>query len=130
MQPLPVVYTDNEAANKLSKNQAYHRHTRHINHKYHYVRQEVRCGNLEIMGISGKNQLADPLETYINEFPQGMERKNWPNTTSTEPISVGQHKIDLAITITAEEQKWVNEFAIAADEEATGDMSWMNWMLE
>jgi hypothetical protein len=59
-----------------------------------------------------------------------MERKNWLNTTSMEPISVGQHKIDLAITITAEERKWVNEFVIAADEEATGDMSWINWMLE
>jgi hypothetical protein len=69
-------------------------------------------------------------ETFTNEFPQGMKRKNWPNTTSTEPISAGQHKIDLAITITAEEQKWVNEFVIAADEEAMGDMSWMNWMLE
>jgi hypothetical protein len=65
-------------------------------------------------------------ETFTNEFPQGMERKNWPNTTSMEPISVGQHKIDLAINITAGEQKWVNEFAIAADEEAMGDMSWMN----
>jgi hypothetical protein len=41
-------------------------------------------------------------ETFTNEFPQGMERKNWPNTTSTELISVGQHKIDLAITITAD----------------------------
>jgi hypothetical protein len=69
-------------------------------------------------------------ETFTNEFPQGMERKNWPNTTSTEPVSVGQYKIDLAITITAEEQKWINEFVIAADEEATRDMSWMNWMLE
>jgi hypothetical protein len=68
-------------------------------------------------------------ETFTNEFPQGMERKNWPNTTNTEPISVGQHKIDLAITITAEEQDWANEFVIAADE-AMGDMSWMNWMLE
>jgi hypothetical protein len=57
-----------------------------------------------------------------------MKRKNWP--TSTEPILIGQHKIDLAITITAEEQKWVNESVIAADEEGTGDMSWMNWMLE
>jgi hypothetical protein len=55
MQSLPIRYTDNEAANKLSKNHAYHRRTRHINHKYHYVRQEARCGNLEIMGISGKN---------------------------------------------------------------------------
>jgi hypothetical protein len=133
IQSLPILYTDNEAANKLSKNHAYHRRTCHIDYKYHYVRQEARCGNLEIMGISGKNQLlvADPLMKLLPmNSPQGMERKNWPNTTSTKPISVGQHKIDLAITITAEEQKWVNEFVIAADEEATGDMSWMNWMLE
>jgi hypothetical protein len=58
-----------------------------------------------------------------------MERKNWSNPTSTEQISVGQHKVDLAITITAEGQEWVNEFVIAADQETMGDMSWMNWML-
>jgi hypothetical protein len=47
-----------------------------------------------------------------------------------ESISVGQYAIDLAIPITAEEQKWVDKFIIAADEEMEGDMSWMNWMLE
>jgi hypothetical protein len=41
MQSLPILYADNEAASKLSKNHAYHRRTRHIDHKYHYVRQEV-----------------------------------------------------------------------------------------
>jgi hypothetical protein len=35
MQSLPILYTDNEAANRLSKNYAYHRRTRHIDHKYH-----------------------------------------------------------------------------------------------
>jgi hypothetical protein len=62
---LPILYRDNKAANKLSEHYAYHCRTRHIDHKYHYVRQEARCGNLEIMDISGKNQLADPLTKLL-----------------------------------------------------------------
>ena len=56
---------DNEAAEKLTKNHSYHRRTRHINHKYYYIRQEVQAENLKIVGISGKNQLADPLTKLI-----------------------------------------------------------------
>lgn len=37
----PTLYTDNEAADKLSKTQAYHRRTRHIQHRWHYLRQQV-----------------------------------------------------------------------------------------
>jgi hypothetical protein len=78
----------------------------------------------------GRTASGSTHETFTNKFPQGRERKNWSNTTGTELISVDQYKIDPAITITAEEQKCVNEFVIAADEEVTGDMSWTNWMLE
>ena len=59
--PSPTLLTDNEAADKLTRNHAYHRRTRHIDHKYHYVRQEAQRGNLVIKGVKGKDQLADPL---------------------------------------------------------------------
>ena len=55
-----VLYTDNEAALKLMKTQTFHRRTRHIEHRYHYIRGLVDKG-LIIRGISGKNNPADPL---------------------------------------------------------------------
>ena len=49
---IPILYTDNEAADKLSKNQAYHRRTRHIQHWWHYLRQQVTTGELVIKGTN------------------------------------------------------------------------------
>jgi transposase InsO family protein len=60
-----TLYTDNEAACKLTKNHMYHRRTRHIDHKYHYIRQEARSGNLVIKSVAGNNQLADPLTKLL-----------------------------------------------------------------
>ena len=57
----PILYTDNEAADKLTHNHHYHTRTCHIDHKWHYIRQEANTGNLKVNGINGKDQLADPL---------------------------------------------------------------------
>jgi hypothetical protein len=65
MQSLPILYAGDEAPNMLSKNHAFYRRTHHFNHKYHYVRQEGTCPNLEIMGISRKYQLVDPLTKHL-----------------------------------------------------------------
>jgi hypothetical protein len=111
-QFLSIIYTYNKAANKISKNYAYRRRTRYIDHTYHHVRQEARRGNMKTKGISGKNS-AD--EALTNKLPQSIERNNWPNQISTESISVGQYAIDLATPITTEEQNWVDKFIIAAD---------------
>ena len=46
IQQAPCLYTDNEAALKLTRNNAYHRRTRHLEHKWHYIRQEVSRGDL------------------------------------------------------------------------------------
>jgi hypothetical protein len=62
-------------------------------------------------------------EALTNKLPRSIEQKNWPNPISTESIPVGQYAIDLAIPITAEEQKWVDKFIIVTDEEMGGDMS-------
>lgn len=63
--PPPHLYTDNEAAHKLTRNHSYHRRTRYIDHKYHYLHQEAQSGNLKIVGIMGKDQLADPLTKLV-----------------------------------------------------------------
>ena len=60
-RPTPVLYTENEAADKLSKNQAYHCRTRHIQHRWHYLRQQVTAGDLTVRGIPSNQELADLL---------------------------------------------------------------------
>ena len=62
---LPTLYTDNDAASKLTKSNHYHRRTRHIDHKWHYIRQETNRGNLIVLGVNTEHQLADVL-TKLN----------------------------------------------------------------
>ena len=63
--PIPTIYVDNEAAIKLTKTQKFHRRTRHIEHKYHYVREMVNRDLVIIKGISGKQNPADPLTKLV-----------------------------------------------------------------
>lgn len=50
---------DNAAAKKLITNPVFHRRTKHINVKYHYVRQVHEKGELRIQHVASKDQLAD-----------------------------------------------------------------------
>jgi hypothetical protein len=118
MQSLPILYTDNETTNKLFKKSClpslYSPHRSQIS----LCLSGSQMWEFENHGHQREEPASGPAHEYFtNEFSQGMERKNWPNTTSMGPILVGRHKVDLAVTTTAEEQKWVNEFVIAADEE-------------
>lgn len=54
-----VLHCDNAAAEQLIKNPVYHRRTKHIDIKFHYIRQIVRDGLLEIRHVSSGEQLAD-----------------------------------------------------------------------
>ena len=61
----PTLHTDNEAALKLTKTQTFHRRTRHIEHRFHYIRELVDQGLIQITGIKGKNNPADPLTKLL-----------------------------------------------------------------
>ena len=60
-----TVLTDNEAALKLTKTQTFHRRTRHISHKYHYIREMVQEKHLTVLGIAGKENPADIFTKII-----------------------------------------------------------------
>ena len=65
-KPIHVtMYTDNEAALKLTKTQTFHRRTRHIEHRFHYIRELVDQKAIRIAGIKGKNNPADPLTKLL-----------------------------------------------------------------
>ena len=62
---IPTLYTDNEAALKLTKTQTFHRRTRHIEHRFHYIRELVDQKAIRIAGIKGQNNPADPLTKLL-----------------------------------------------------------------
>ena len=65
----PVIRTDNEAVDRLTDTQSYHRRTRHIDHRYHYIQQEVREGHVLVKKIGGRENLADPLTKIVSPEP-------------------------------------------------------------
>ena len=64
-QTVPTLYTDNEAALKLTKTQTFHRRTRHNEHRFHYIRELVDQEAIKIVGIKGKDNPADPLTKLL-----------------------------------------------------------------
>lgn len=56
---IPRILVDNASALKLAKNPDFHRRTKHIEVRHHFVREKFRDKVIEIEHIEGKNQLAD-----------------------------------------------------------------------
>ena len=60
--PLPItIYVDNQSAITLSKNPKYHTCTKHIDTAYHFQRQKIREGVVEIVYIPTDKMAADGL---------------------------------------------------------------------
>ncbi|KAJ1274520.1 hypothetical protein BS78_05G068600 [Paspalum vaginatum] len=57
----PMLKVDNKSAIDLSKNPVHHDRSKHIDIKYHYIRECVDGGKIVIDQISTKDQLADIL---------------------------------------------------------------------
>ena len=60
--PLPItIYADNQSAIALSKNPEFHARTKHIDTAYHFQRQKIREGVVEIVYIPTDKMAADGL---------------------------------------------------------------------
>lgn len=55
----PTLFVDNESAVKLIKNPVLHKRTKHIEVRYHFVREKYEEKAFDVKGISSENQLAD-----------------------------------------------------------------------
>ena len=55
------VYVDNQAAILISKNDVYHDRTKHIDIRYHYVRDMVKSGLFKVEWVPTDQQLADGM---------------------------------------------------------------------
>jgi len=56
---VPTMYGDNQSAIKLVKNPEFHRRTKHIDVRYHYIREKFNEGLFSLEYISSKEQIAD-----------------------------------------------------------------------
>lgn len=55
---------DNQGTIKLVQNPEFHKRTKQINVRFHYIREKVQEGNWRVNYIKSKKQLADPDEKF------------------------------------------------------------------
>jgi transposase InsO family protein len=53
------LFLDNESAIRIVKNPEFHKRTKHIDIKYHYIRERVEMGDLTVQYVSSHEQRAD-----------------------------------------------------------------------
>ncbi|KAM1185318.1 hypothetical protein FF1_014602 [Malus domestica] len=54
-----LLLCDNTSAIAMSKNPVFHHKTRHINRRYHFIRDAIQDGTIELHYCSTEEQLAD-----------------------------------------------------------------------
>lgn len=57
--PIPALLMDNQGAIRLVENQVLHRRTKHIDVRYHFIREKFNEGLFELTSVSSKDQAAD-----------------------------------------------------------------------
>lgn len=72
-----VIYCDNQGAQALMKNPIHHTRTKHIDIKYHFVREKYECGEIDVKYTPSESMYADiltksPVKLIHNKCMQGM----------------------------------------------------------
>jgi hypothetical protein len=80
------IYTDNNGALLLAKNPVFHERTKHIAVKYHYIRDLVEKGIIDLIYISTLDQKADGLTKALekNKFKGFLQQLNFISKESTD----------------------------------------------
>lgn len=56
---VPIFYMDNQSAIRLVKNPEYHKRTKHIEVRYHFIRERFEEGMFELKYVPSNDQVAD-----------------------------------------------------------------------
>lgn len=62
----PILRIDNSSAVKLVKNPEFHQRSKHIDIRYHFIREKVEKGVFEVCHVDGNNQKADILTKALS----------------------------------------------------------------
>ena len=60
-----VLLCDNQSAIKLAKNPIFHKRSKHIAIKYHYIREKVESGEVELAFVATRDMAADQLTKHV-----------------------------------------------------------------
>ena len=60
-------FEDNSTAYEMAKEPKLHLHTKHLNNTYHHFHENMHTGQVEIVAVKSKDQLADLLTKPLSE---------------------------------------------------------------
>jgi len=60
-----VLNVDNQSAIKLAKNPKFHKRSKHIDIRYHYLRERVADGDIDVKYIPTEVQIADIFTKHL-----------------------------------------------------------------
>lgn len=60
-QPTVQIYYDNQSTIHFTKNPQFHNRTKHIDIKFHFVREEIEKGEIEVLKVHTSDNVADIL---------------------------------------------------------------------
>ena len=60
------LFCDNQSAIYLTKHQVFHERTKHIDVKYHYIRDVVAQGEIKVCKISTHDNPADMMTNHVH----------------------------------------------------------------
>jgi hypothetical protein len=64
----PMLYADNQGAIALTENPVFHNKTKHVENRYHYIRERVAEGSIAVKYISTDNMIADGLTKPLSRI--------------------------------------------------------------
>ena len=77
--PTPI-FEDNQGAIALAYNPVFHKRSKHIDVRYHFVRERVASGEVELLYVATEHQLADLLTKPLPAPRVGSPYPGGPRT--------------------------------------------------
>jgi hypothetical protein len=63
---VPVIFNDNQSAQMLSKNRQFSKHTKHVELKYHFIREAIEKNKVKLDYIQNEELMADLLTKALS----------------------------------------------------------------
>ncbi len=87
--PLPLrIFEDNQGAIAISNDPKHHPKTKHIEVKYHFIREKVDSGEIRIQHVESRNMLADLLTKPISKEKLSEHLKRIHLTDSRRSVEI------------------------------------------
>ncbi|KAJ9544521.1 hypothetical protein OSB04_024228 [Centaurea solstitialis] len=64
MHRIPI-YCDSSSAIQIAANPVQHSRTKHINIRYHFIKDHIEKGNVELFFVESEHQIADLIEERL-----------------------------------------------------------------